>query len=37
MAPLAVIDLHKRYGDREVVAGISFSLTKGECFGLLGP
>jgi len=36
-APLEVIDLHKRYGDREVVAGISFALQKGECFGLLGP
>jgi lipooligosaccharide transport system ATP-binding protein len=29
--------LRKRYGDREVVAGVSFSLRKGECFGLLGP
>jgi lipooligosaccharide transport system ATP-binding protein len=37
MAPLEVIDLHKRYGGRDVVAGISFALTKGECFGLLGP
>jgi lipooligosaccharide transport system ATP-binding protein len=35
--PLIVSDLHKRYGDREVVAGISFTLAKGECFGLLGP
>lgn len=37
MAPLEVSNLHKRYGDREVVAGISFALAKGECFGLLGP
>jgi lipooligosaccharide transport system ATP-binding protein len=37
MAPLEVIDLHKRYGDREVVAGISFQIARGECFGLLGP
>jgi lipooligosaccharide transport system ATP-binding protein len=37
MAPLIVDNLHKRYGGREVVAGISFALTKGECFGLLGP
>ncbi len=37
MAPLEVIDLHKRYGNHEVVAGISFALAKGECFGLLGP
>ena len=36
-APLEVRDLRKRYGDREVVAGISFALTKGQCFGLLGP
>ena len=35
--PLVVTNLHKRYGDRDVVAGISFALTKGECFGLLGP
>jgi lipooligosaccharide transport system ATP-binding protein len=35
--PLVVDDLHKRYGDREVVAGISFALARGECFGLLGP
>jgi lipooligosaccharide transport system ATP-binding protein len=35
--PLIVDHLHKRYGDREVVAGISFTLAKGECFGLLGP
>ena len=37
MAPLEVSQLRKRYGDREVVAGISFTLNKGECFGLLGP
>jgi lipooligosaccharide transport system ATP-binding protein len=37
MAPLEIIDLRKSYGDREVVAGISFSIGKGECFGLLGP
>lgn len=36
-APLEVRDLHKRYGDREVVAGISFALKPGECYGLLGP
>ncbi|MDR2001215.1 MAG: ATP-binding cassette domain-containing protein [Zoogloeaceae bacterium] len=35
--PLEVIDLRKRYGGREVVAGVSFALQKGECFGLLGP
>ncbi len=35
--PLIVTGLRKRYGDREAVAGISFALKKGECFGLLGP
>jgi len=35
--PLIVDNLHKRYGDRDVVDGISFSIAKGECFGLLGP
>ena len=37
MAALEIRDLHKSYGDREVVAGISFAIGKGECFGLLGP
>ncbi|RTL48238.1 MAG: ATP-binding cassette domain-containing protein [Rhodocyclaceae bacterium] len=36
-APLRVLDLHKSYGGREVVAGISFALNPGECYGLLGP
>jgi len=35
--PLTVKDLHKSYGGREVVAGISFALKRGECYGLLGP
>lgn len=34
---LRVRDLHKRYGDAEVVAGVSFAIRRGECFGLLGP
>jgi len=37
MPVLAVQDLRKSYGDREVVAGVSFELKRGECFGLLGP
>jgi len=37
MAPLEIRDLHKSYDGREVVAGISFAIGKGECFGLLGP
>ena len=36
-APLVVHGLRKRYGDKEVVAGIDFTLARGECFGLLGP
>ncbi|HSX28942.1 MAG TPA: ABC transporter ATP-binding protein [Candidatus Saccharimonadales bacterium] len=34
---LKVHDLRKRYGDREVVQGISFEVTRGEIFGILGP
>ncbi len=37
MPVLAVSNLHKFYGEREVVAGVSFELKRGECFGLLGP
>ena len=36
-AVLAVSDLHKSYGEREVVRGLSFSIARGECYGLLGP
>ncbi|MGZ4033113.1 MAG: ATP-binding cassette domain-containing protein, partial [Tumebacillaceae bacterium] len=34
---LQVQELRKRFGDREVVRGVSFSVEKGESFGLLGP
>jgi lipooligosaccharide transport system ATP-binding protein len=34
---LRVTDLRKRYGDAEVVAGVTFDIRRGECFGLLGP
>jgi lipooligosaccharide transport system ATP-binding protein len=34
---LHVEGLRKRYGDHEVVRGLSFSIQRGECFGLLGP
>ncbi len=37
MAVLAVDDLRKSYGGEEVVAGVSFGIAPGECFGLLGP
>jgi lipooligosaccharide transport system ATP-binding protein len=29
--------LRKRYGDLEAVAGVDFSIRRGECFGFLGP
>ena len=33
---LTVTDLHKSYGTHEVLRGLSFSVARGECFGLLG-
>jgi ABC-2 type transport system ATP-binding protein len=37
MPVLQVRDLKKRYGEKEAVTGISFSVAKGEIVGLLGP
>lgn len=34
---IRVEDLHKRYGTLEAVRGISFSVRRGEIFGLIGP
>ncbi|MBN1173336.1 MAG: ABC transporter ATP-binding protein [Micromonosporaceae bacterium] len=34
---LSCRDLHKSYGDRLAVAGISFDIAPGETYGLLGP
>jgi lipooligosaccharide transport system ATP-binding protein len=34
---LKVESLRKRYGELEVVRGVSFGVRPGECFGLLGP
>jgi lipooligosaccharide transport system ATP-binding protein len=34
---LRVAGLVKRYGDNEVVRGLTFAIRRGECFGLLGP
>jgi len=34
---LEVKNLRKRYGDKEVVKGISFEVKRGEVFGILGP
>jgi lipooligosaccharide transport system ATP-binding protein len=36
-APLSVSQLRKSYAGKEVVAGLSFTLQRGECYGLLGP
>ncbi len=35
--PLLVDGLRKSFAGREVVAGLSFRLQRGECYGLLGP
>jgi lipooligosaccharide transport system ATP-binding protein len=37
MAALKASELRKTYGDAEVVAGLSFTVEPGTCFGLLGP
>jgi len=37
MAALDVRDLRKTYGGQAVVAGLSFAVEPGTCFGLLGP
>lgn len=37
MAALKVTELRKAYAGTEVVAGLSFTVEPGTCFGLLGP
>lgn len=37
MDALTVKDVHKSYGGREAVKGISFNVREGEIFGLIGP
>mgnify|MGYP003851860431 CR=1 FL=1 len=34
---LEVTNLHHRYGERESLRGVSFSVAKGDLFALLGP
>jgi lipooligosaccharide transport system ATP-binding protein len=34
---LRVTGLRKRYGELDVVRGLSFAIRRGDCFGLLGP
>lgn len=36
-AMIEVRDLKKRYGDKQAVDGVSFTVKKGEIFGILGP
>ncbi|GGJ46892.1 ABC transporter ATP-binding protein [Streptomyces brasiliensis] len=37
MPVIEVTDLHKSYGGRAVVDGVSFGVEEGEIFGILGP
>lgn len=38
MADMVIVkDLKKRYGDKQAVDGVSFTVKKGEIFGILGP
>jgi ABC-2 type transport system ATP-binding protein len=38
MSDMVVVkNLKKRYGDKQAVNGVSFSVKKGEIFGILGP
>lgn len=36
ISPLMVQDIHKSYGEKKVLEGISFALKPGEIFGLIG-
>src|SRR5690606_26229817 len=37
MSVIEVKDLHKRYGDRWAIQGITLTVERGEIFGLIGP
>lgn len=37
MDALVVNDVHKTFGEREAVKGVSFTVKEGEIFGLIGP
>ena len=37
MSIIEVKDLHKRYGDRWAIQGITLTVERGEIFGLIGP
>jgi len=37
LKPVVVKDLHKSFGDKEVLRGVGFEVEEGEIFGLVGP
>ena len=37
VSPVVVRDLHKSYGDHEVLKGVSFEVPAGSVYALLGP
>lgn len=37
VSAVKVIDLHRQYGERAALDGVSFSVARGEIFALLGP
>jgi len=36
-AAIEVLDLRKKYGEHEAVAGISLTIERGEIYAILGP
>lgn len=36
-APLRITDLHKRFGDKVALDGLSLTVPQGACYGLVGP
>ena len=37
MPPIEVENLHHAYGDRQALVGVTFDVSQGEIFGVLGP
>ncbi len=36
-APLELVDLHKRFGSQQALAGLDLTIQRGTCYALLGP
>lgn len=36
-AAMELLNVHKKIGNKEIIKGLSFSIPKGEVFGLIGP